>query len=51
MINYKALIYIELDIIRIGIEAIFKKGFEECFIMVAHSSDEVEKFSQQFLKE
>lgn len=48
MINYKALIYIELDIIRIGIEAIFKKGFEECFLMVAHSSDEVEKFSQQF---
>lgn len=48
MINYKALIYIKLDITRIGIETIFKKGFEDCLLMVAHSDEEFERLLQDF---
>lgn len=48
MVNYKALIYIKLDIVRIGVETIFNRGFEKCLHIVAHSDDEFERYLQQF---
>ncbi|WP_298115656.1 response regulator transcription factor [Flavobacterium sp.] len=48
MVNYKALIYIKLDIVRIGVETIFNRGFEQCLHIVAHSDDEFERYLQQF---
>lgn len=48
MVNYKILIFIKLNIIRIGVETIFNKSFDGCLCIVAHSYNEFERYLQQF---